>query len=310
VARIDLLSYLAKEQYFVVMDVALITCSERSELSESDTLLQKALAARDIEALPLVWNDPAVDWSRPLVSVIRSTWDYHLQRTAFLEWAQHVSQLHSLWNPLPLLHWNTHKGYLHDLKELGVPIIPTCWLVQGASVNLAQLMQKHNWSEVVLKPAVSADSYGTIKVREDVVEEGQLYLDHMLSLRDMLIQPFLPAIMSNGERSLMFIDGEVTHAVVRPPVLYDMQNQPHLPKKELVTPREDELQLAQKIISSLSSPVLYGRIDLVRDGDGQLRLMEVELVEPELWLTWMPTAAERFADAIAREVRQARSRRA
>lgn len=310
-ARIKLfILYFAKEQYFVVMDVALITCSERPELSKSDTLLQKALAARDIEAQPLVWNDPAVDWSRPLVSIIRSTWDYHHQRTAFLEWAQCVSQLHTLWNPLPLLSWNTHKSYLNDLKEHDIPIIPTCWHAQGASANLAQLMQKHGWSQVVIKPAVSADSYGTILVKEDMVDEGQQYLDHMLSIRDMLIQPFLPAIMSNGERSLMFIDGEITHAVVRPPVLYDMQTQPILPQKGLVVPQEDELQLARKIIDTLSSPALYARIDLVRDVDGQLRVMEVELVEPELWLTWMPTAAERFADAIAREVLQARSVRA
>jgi glutathione synthase/RimK-type ligase-like ATP-grasp enzyme len=292
------------------MDVALITCSERPDLSNSDALLQRELAARNIEAHPLVWNDPAVDWSRPLVSIIRSTWDYHHQRVAFLEWAQRVSQLHTLWNPLPLLHWNTHKSYLHDLEEHGVPIIPTRWLVQGASANLARLMQKHGWSEVVIKPAVSADAYGTILVKEDMVDEGQQYLDHMSSIRDMLIQPFLPAIMSNGERSLMFIDGEVTHAVVRPPVLYDMQTQPVLPKKGLVVPQEDELQLAQKIIDTLSSPVLYARIDLVRDVDEQLRVMEVELVEPELWLTWMPTAAERFADVIAREVWQARSMRA
>jgi glutathione synthase/RimK-type ligase-like ATP-grasp enzyme len=291
------------------MDVALITCSDRPHLSHSDTLLQSALAARDIEAGPLVWNDAAVDWSSPLVGVIRSTWDYHLQRPAFLRWAQHVSQVQTLWNPLPILHWNTHKSYLYDLEKWGVPIIPTRWVVQGASVDLAKLMQDHGWSEVVIKPAVSADAYGTILIEEGMAIEGQLYLDHMLSTHDMLIQPFFPAIMSRGERSLIYIDGEITHAVVRPPVL-SRKPVPEPPKKALIALQDEDQQLARKVIAALPSPVLYARIDLVDDMDGKACVMEIELVEPELWLTWMPAAAERFADAIAREVQQARSRRA
>jgi glutathione synthase/RimK-type ligase-like ATP-grasp enzyme len=290
------------------MDVALITCSDRPDLSQSDALLQKALVARGIDARPLVWNDPAVDWSCPLVSVIRSTWDYHLQRPAFLRWAQYVSQVQTLWNPFPILHWNTHKSYLYDLEKHGVRIIPTRCFEQGSSANLEQLMQEQGWSEVVIKPAVSADSYGTILVEEGMAQEGQMYLDHMLSTHDMLIQPFFPTIMSSGERSLIFIDGEVTHAVVRPPVL-SREPVPDPPKKELVVPSKEELQLAHKVIETLSSPVLYARIDVVDDLEGKPCVMEIELVEPEFWLTWMPEAGERFADAIAREVQQARSQR-
>jgi hypothetical protein len=295
------------------MDVALVTCSQQPHLSHSDSLLQRALVARDIDTHPLIWDDPAVDWSRPLVSIIRSTGDYYRQHAAFLEWAQRVSQLHALWNPFPLLHWNTHKSYLHDLEERDVPIIPTLCLVQGSSANLARLMQEHGWSEVVIKPAVSADAYGTILLKEGMATEGQQYLDHMLSLHDMLIQPFFPAVLSSGERSLICIDGEVTHAVLRPPVLGcdpGMLPPPDLPKKGLIVPQEEELRLAHKIIATLSSSVLYARIDLVHDVSGQLCVMEVELVEPELWLAWVPAAVERFADAITREVWQARSKRA
>jgi glutathione synthase/RimK-type ligase-like ATP-grasp enzyme len=292
------------------MDVALITCSEWPHLSSSDALLLRALVARDIDAHPLVWNDPAVDWSRPLVSIVRSTWDYYHQRTVFLEWAHRVSQLHAFWNPFPLLHWNTHKSYLHDLEEHGIPIIPTCSLMQGSSANLAQLMQEHGWSEVVIKPAVSAEAYGTIRIKEEEMAiEGQLYLDHMLSLHDMLIQPFLPTVSSSGERSLIVIDGEVTHAVLRPPVRA-MQTQPDLPKEGLIVPQEEELRVAHKIIDMLPTSALYARIDLVHDMVGQPRVMELELVEPGLWLECVPAAVERFADAITREVRQARSKRA
>ncbi|GHP01158.1 ATP-grasp domain-containing protein [Reticulibacter mediterranei] len=301
------------------MDVALVTGSEWPDLSQSDTILQKALLARGIDAQPLIWNDPAVDWSCPLVSIIRSTWDSHLHRTAFLEWAQHVSQGGILWNPLPLLQWNTHKGYLRDLEEHGIPTIPTKHCMQGSSVALARLMQEQHWSEVVIKPAVSAEAYGTILIKEGMLDEGQFYLDHMVSLQDMLIQPFLPTILSSGEQSLMFIDGEFTHAVVRPPIHAvsreaasdkSMQKQSGVSEERIIVPQEEEVRLGYRILETLSSPTLYARVDLVHDVNGKPCVMEVELVEPGLWLAWAPDAAERFADAIAREVLQARNKRA
>ncbi|HXX78246.1 MAG TPA: hypothetical protein VEI53_07135 [Ktedonobacteraceae bacterium] len=290
------------------MDVALVTYSQQPRLSPSDSLVQSALVARDIDARPLPWDDPAVDWSRPLVSIIRSTGDYYLRRSAFLEWAQHVSRLHTLWNPLPVLRWNTHKSYLHDLEERDIPIIPTLLFVQGSSANLAQLMELHGWPEVVIKPAVSANAYGTILV-EGRATEGQLYLDHMLTIHDMLIQPYIPTVMSSGERSLIVIAGEVTHAMLYPPALRrEGVQKSDLPKKSPIIPQADELCLANKIIDTLSSPVLYGRIDLVRDVDGQLRVMELELVEQGLSLEQAPEAIERFADAIAGQVRRAKNR--
>lgn len=295
------------------MDVALITCSEWPRLSHSDRILQRALATRGIEACPLIWNDPAVDWSRPLISVLRSPWDFYSQHSAFLEWARHVSQMHTLWNPFPLLHWNSHKDYLRDLAEQGIPIIPTLWLMQGSSANLEQLMQEHHWSQVVIKPAISSNAYGTIQVaEEEAASDGQLYLDHMLTLHDMLIQPFFPAVLSKGERSLIFINGEVTHAVLRPPiraVSHSQASSPHaatLTTEKLIVPHEEELRLAHKIIHLLPSRVLFARIDLVDDIDGQLCVMEVELIDPKLWLDLMPVAVERFADAITKEVQQAK----
>ncbi len=290
------------------MDVALITCSEWPHLNHSDRLLQRALATRGIEAGPLIWNDPAVDWSRPLVSVLRSPGDFYGQRPAFLEWARHVSQMNTLWNPFPLLHWSSHKGYLLDLAEQGVPIIPTLWLTQGSSANLAQLMQERHWSEVIIKPAVSSNAYGTIRVtEEEAASEGQLYLDHMLATHDMLIQPFFPAVLHKGERSLIFINGEVTHAVLRPPIRAVSHSHAATPTAEkLIVPRAEELRLAHKIIHLLPSRVLFARIDLVDDTDGQPCVMEVELIDPRLWLDLMPGAAEHFAAAIAKEVQQAK----
>ena len=293
------------------MDVALITCSALAQLNCFDIPLLEALRARGLSTQPLVWNDPAVDWSESLVGIVRSTWDYYLQRPAFLAWAQHVSQLQTLWNPFELLRWNTHKSYLLDLEKRGIPIIPTSWLRQGASINLHHLMQERGWSEVVLKPAVSIDAYETLLVNEGLMARGQQHLDHMLVRQDMLIQPFFPAIWSSGERSLMWIDGEITHAVLREPMLghdYDKPGPRERLFERLISPGHDEIELVHTIMNRLDTQALYARIDLVHDANGQPRVMEVELVEPGLWLAWMPTAVERFADAIAREVERARGR--
>lgn len=178
-------------------------------------------------------------------------------------------------------------------------------------------MQQNGWSEVVIKPAVSAEAYGTILIKEeDAAIEGQLYLDHMLTLHDMLVQPFLPTVLNRGERSVICIDGEITHAVLRPPIHAVSRSsetdadQADLSEEKLIVPQEEELYVARKIIDLLPSPALYARFDLVPDMNGRPCVMEVELVEPGLWLDWVPAAAERFADAIAREVQQARSKRA
>jgi hypothetical protein len=281
-----------------MIDVALATCADLPDLDADDALLLPALAERGLHARPVVWNDPLMDWSIPKLTVIRSTWDYHHQRAAFLSWAEHISRLHDLWNPLALLRWNTHKCYLHDLAQQGIPIVPTLWLKQGTRTNLSSLMAQHGWQEVVIKPAVSASAYATILVTAGDVQGGQSHLDHFLSTHDMLIQPFLSTVVSSRERSLIFIDGECTHAIERMPAL-DLEPSA---QDRLITPQAEELLLARKILRLLPVPPMYARIDLIHDEGGDLRLMELELVEPGLWLSFTPYSVQLFADAIARKV--------
>lgn len=285
------------------MDVAIITCSEFPHLYADDALLLPALATRGIDAHPCIWNDPTVDWSQPVMSVLRSPWDYHHQRTTFLAWAERVSQLHALWNPLPLLSWNTHKSYLLDLEHKGISIIPTQLLTQGTAANLIGLMKEHNWSEVVVKPAVSASAYKTLHVKEETLAQGQQHLEHMLATHDMLVQPFFQTIISPGERSLIYINGEITHAVSRKPAIAVKQDTPIL-QEVLVIVQEDEYHFAKQVLAQLPVSPLYARIDIIRDENDKLYLMELELVEPGLWLEFAPHAVERFADAIASKVQK------
>ncbi len=281
-----------------MIDIALATYADLPDLTADDALLIPALAERGLRARPVVWNDPGVDWSAPKVTVIRSTWDYHHQRTAFLTWAEGVASQHALWNPLELLRWNTHKFYLRELEQRAIPIVPTLWLEQGTSANLAALMEQHGWPKVVIKPAVSASAYATMVITTEMAQAGQAHLDQLLVTNDMLLQPFLATVTSSHERSLIFIDGTYTHAIEREPAL-DLEPDA---QDQLIVPQEDELLLARNILDLLPTSPLYARVDLIHDEAGTLRLMELELVEPFLWLAHAPHAVQLFADALARKV--------
>ncbi len=279
-----------------LVDVALVTSDQFPQLTDDDRLLLDALRAHGLNAQPTVWDDPAIDWSQPAICVLRSTWDYHHRRDEFLAWAARVARVTQLWNPLDVLRWNTHKGYLHDLSKRGVPVVPTTWIEAGSSAHLSTLMNIRGWEHAVIKPSVSASAHETILVDISTLKEGQSHLDRLLPTHDLMLQPFMASVDVYGERSLVFIDGEFTHAVRKPSVLResDWEAQKYVP----VEASEDELKLAMQGLQAAGLPTLYARVDIVRDDDGKPRLMELELVEPSLWLDHQPLAVEKFAQGI------------
>ncbi len=279
------------------MEVGLVTYAAVPDGSSEDQRLIPALAAYGIGARFVVWDDPTVDWAAFALCVVRSTWDYLHRRAAFVAWAERVGGLTDLWNPAPLLRWNTHKGYLADLAERGVPIVPTVWLAMGEPADLVGILAAQGWRQAVVKPAVSADAYGTSIVTGDDLAPTQARLDALLQERDMMVQPFLSSVSSYGERSLMFIAGELTHAVRR------SAPEGHGPRYDgdwpLVDPTAEEVALARAVLTAVQAPTLYARVDLLRDEAGAPCLLELELVEPSLFLHQAPQAVTQFAAAIA-----------
>ena len=181
--------------------------------------LKPELAAYGLSAALVAWDDPVVDWSAFRLCVIRATWDYHLRLPEFLAWAERVAAQTALWNPLDLVRWNTHKGYLRDLERQGVAIVPTVWAPRGTSLDLAALLAERGWTRAVVKPAVSASAYATRLVTSATLAEGQAHLDALLAERDMMIQPFLTSVTTTGERSLVYFDGVLSHTFLRSPAL-------------------------------------------------------------------------------------------
>jgi hypothetical protein len=278
--------------------VGLVTSAAFPDLIPGDRLLLDALTRRGLEARPVVWDDPGVDWRALKVSVVRSTWDYHHRLGEFLAWAERVATLTRLWNPVEVLRWNTHKSYLRDLAARSIPTVPTILLKAGSTVDLASLLARAGWQEVVIKPAVSAAAHETIRAPLEGLKEGQAHVDRLLPAHDLLVQPYMRSVSEHGERSLIFIQGELTHAVRRSPVL-EIGHARAWEEIARVAPAPEEIELARRAVQAAGAPLLYARVDIVRDDAGSPLLMELEVVEPYLFFELAPEAAERCAGAIA-----------
>jgi hypothetical protein len=280
--------------------IALVADAEHcDETNNSEFLaLKPELAAQGLSAALVAWDDPVVDWSAFRLCVIRATWDYHLRLPEFLAWAEHVASQTELWNPLDLVRWNTHKRYLRDLEVQGVAIVPTVWAPRGTSLDLTALLAERGWARAVVKPAVSASAYATRLVTSETIAEGQAHLDALLAERDMMIQPFLTLVTTTGERSLVYFDGVLSHTILRDPALGEDTGD----KARLIPNDAEEAAFARRIIQAVNGETLYARVDIARDDAGDLRLMELELVEPWLGLDLAPDTATRFAAAIARRL--------
>lgn len=283
------------------MDVAVVTDAARINEEDGVRYLLPALADRGLDARHVAWDDPAMDWSRPRLCVIRATWDYHLRLAEYLTWAEAVAARTMLWNPLEVLRWNTRKTYLRDLERHGIATIPTVWLQRGDTANLAALMGERGWRSVVVKPQVSASAYATRLVTREELPKGQAHMAELLAARDVMVQPFLPTVATSGERSLVFIDGEHTHTLRRRPAIGPV-NETHV-EGELLANNPEEAAFARLTLHAAGYPYLYARVDVIHDEDGALRLMELELVEPSLSLRSAPWTAQRLADAIVRRLK-------
>lgn len=283
------------------MDVALVTCAALPGLVADDRHLLHALRTRGIDVEPVVWEDRHAAWSRCRLAVVRSVWDYAYRRDAFLGWARTTAGLTELWNPLPLIEWNTHKRYLVALDDCGVSVVPTVVLRAGSTVDLAALLAAREWSDVVLKAAVAQSGRYARRVRRDRVEEGQAHLDRLLPFEDMLVQPYVPAVASSGELSIVFLDGVCTHAVRKRAAAGDFRVHDDYGGTAVVDrPQDDELATARTALAALEHAWLYARVDVVRGPAGQPMVMELELVEPELFFRCSEEAVGRMVEAIAR----------
>lgn len=283
--------------------VALVTAAHVDPTRGDEGGLVAALAARGIDATWQAWDAPEVAWAGFDLVVLRSCWDYHRREAAFVRW------LHALRddgvrlaNPVDRVLANRHKGYLLALAEHGIPIPDTELLPAGTSIDLGARLAALGWEDAVLKPAVSASADSTWRVRTAGLVPSALRLATLLEQRDMLLQRFLPAI-GTGELSLIHIEGRFSHAVAKRPAEGDFRSQEEF-GAQLACVEADAAtrEVAARALELQGADCLYARVDLVLDAAGP-RLMELELIEPSLFLRLAPEALPRFAAAIADRAR-------
>lgn len=264
----------------------------RSERIDAENLpLVAALTERGAHARVEPWDAPddVAGWSAADLVVVRTTWDYTDRRDEFLAWAARVADSAALQNPLAVLEWNSHKRYLVELAAAGVPVVPTR-LVPAGSVP-APLGP----SRVVVKPAVSAGGRGT---HRGLGPELDATLAELAAHGDVLVQPAVDGIDTEGEVSLIRLGDRWSHAVRKFPVAGGfLVHERHGGRLEDHEPTPGELAVAERALACAPAPVHAARVDLVRL-DGEPVVMELELIEPELFLRRAPHAAGLLADAL------------
>ena len=275
--------------------VALATCDWLPGLIPDDAALVAALEHAGVAAVPAVWSDPAVDWAGFDLVLVRTTWDYTARRDEFVGWAERVARSVPLWNPPETIRWNSEKSYLRDLDARGAPVVPTAWMT-SADGDLAATLAERGWDDAIIKPVVGSGARGMMRVRRG---KGEEHFRELLAHGAVLVQPFLPSIETEGELSVVCLDGEPAHAVRKRPQPGDIRIQPEYGGTAEPVPLDAELaEAVARVLGAVECPLLYARVDLVRDGAGELRVMELEAVEPRLFLGPVSGAGERVAAAV------------
>lgn len=282
--------------------LALITWSGLPQGAESERLMLPYLADAGIETQIVDWCSAGGDFSKCDLVVLRSCWDYHLRGNEFTEWLRRAAREVPILNDLETILWNLNKFYLREMPAIGIEIAPTVF-VNGGPITSSAWQEIRSWKKSVVKPAVSASAHKTwLFDSEALPDENEL--KSKMQGEAFLIQQFISEIETQGEISFIYIDGGYNHAVLKCPAAGDFRVQKeHGGSAELFYPSPALLDQANQIASTVRQvrESLYCRIDAVAR-NGKLVLMELELIEPELFLGLAEGTAKRFAEAIVRRV--------
>ena len=273
--------------------IAFLTLTDRTGYCIYDALAIPHFAKLGYEVEEVPW-DSGADWSTYDAAIIRSTWDYTERSEEFFATLARIESSTKLFHDLALVQWNAHKSYLEEVRDAGAPLLPTRFGRGLRAEDLDAAFEAFACDELVVKPAVSANARGTFRhTREDSV--APLLETHA---GDYLIQPFAPEVVAEGELSLFYFGGELSHAVLKTPKTGDFRVQEeHGGQLKSVTPNAEALEAAKLCLAAVPFELLYARVDLVRF-EGAWMLMELELIEPSLYFPFDDDSPARFAHAV------------
>ena len=267
------------------------TCAQLPEPDSDQTTVMTALAGAGLDAALVAWDDPRVDWDASIPTLLRSTWNYARHIDAFITWVDRVARVAPLWNPPDVVLANVRKRYLLALAARGVPVVPTRVIGRGEAAT-AGLPE----GRFVIKPEVGAGSLDARAFADTEVDAARAHLAAITARCDAMVQPYVASVDDYGERSIVWIDGELTHAMRKTPRFVGDAERVDGP----FPIADDERVVAEAALAPFAPHILYGRVDLARDSDGRPMVMELELVEPSLFLARHPPALARFVAAVVR----------
>lgn len=278
--------------------VAFLTLHDPTGFVIDDDLALAPLAKRGVAVENVPWDRPDMNWKDYDLVVLRSTWDYQHNAEQFLATLAAIEGVTRLENTIDVVRWNMPKTYLRDLDAKGVPVVPTLWRVSLSAGELLPLFDAAGSNEVVIKPVVSANSQGAYRLDRAAAAARAGEIEAYFANRPLMMQPFERGILEEGEFSLIYFNGEHSHSILKVPKSGDFRVQEeHGGDIRAIVPDARLLAAGDAAMRAIGRQLLYGRVDLVRSGD-KFRVMELELIEPAIYLRMDPGAPDRFADAV------------
>lgn len=279
--------------------IALATCRKFPNLTPSDALFADALARRGARVVAAPWNDDFAPFASADLTIVRSTWDYFDVTDAFSAWIARLEKEKCVFNAASLLRWSMTKAYLFELSEKGAPV-PAMRRIDPTAAAIGEAMDALALDEAVVKPLVGGTASGLSRVNRG--DASAIEMAASILNGDALVMAFIPEITTLGETSFIFLGGTFSHAVVKTPKAGDIRVQEdHGGASRLVEAPDWAISEAARILSLCPEGAAYARVDgIVNDTD--VTLMEVELVEPELFFALYPDGAERLAEYVLASV--------
>ncbi len=267
---------------------------------EDDTLLRTALEKRGLKVHRTNWDDPTFDWRETRLAMFRTTWDYFDRFAEFSKWLSETESKTQFVNDLQLVRWNMDKIYLGELAGKGIAIPPTLFIDRGDERDLQEIVDETGWAEFVLKPSVSGAARHTYRFDLSNLDEFEEIFRQLIDEEDMLLQEFQYNVPRKGEITLMIMNGQYTHAVLKKVKEGDFRVQDDFGGSvHEYFPSPEEKAFAMEVMAACPLPPVYARVDMIWDNEDRLCVSELEVIEPELWLRKCPTSVEPLADGIA-----------
>lgn len=288
------------------LDIVFVTYGDLKQGDPDDLDALEILRERGYHCSVADWRDRSFPFQSSRLVVLRSTWDYHLHHGEFMDWLKSLAGHSVLKNSWELVQWNSDKRYLRDLSAQGIDCVPTHYIEEDSErltrSSLAEILENLSLTTckiVVVKPSIGLSTFGVRKFDLSTGAGEDAALEHVNQLARnycVMIQPFLAEVETYGERALAFIDGEFSHAI-RKTAFQHLAVAGEAGEAQVMATAE-EIAFGYKTLAALNEKPLYARVDIIPDGNGELRLLELELIEPSLFLKLAEGASAKMADAV------------